>query len=413
MHGPTGMTTVVVGTGQAGFQVCASLRDQGYAGSIVLVGDEIHHPYQRPPLSKAYLDGKTDATGLLLRPEQFFRDKAIDVRVGQRAEALDRAGHRVTLASGEMLAYDHLILATGARNRILPGPGTDLDGVVQLRTLADAAALRARLDGKPRAVVLGAGFIGLEFAAVAARRGLDVTVIEMAARPMARALSPAMSAFFKQAHEQLGVRFLFGTVVQRIEGEGGRVTGVVTADGTTVPAELVLVGIGVVPNAELAAAAGLSVSNGIEVNDYLLTSDPAISAIGDCAMHPSRYGAGLPLRIESVQNAVDQARCVAKRLMGQPEPYGSVPWFWSDQGPYKLQIAGIGLPDDHAVVRGDPATGQFSVFCYGSSGLHAVESVNRPADHMAARRLLTAGRSPSPEQAADAAFDLKGFAQGV
>ena len=404
---------VVVGTGQAGFQVAASLRDLHFDGRIVLIGDEIHHPYQRPPLSKAYLDGKTDEVGLQIRPERFFADKQIDIRVGQRVTAIDRDQRRVSLETGEPLSYDHLVLATGARNRTLPGGGTGLDGVVQLRTLVDAGQLRARLAHAKRAVVLGAGFIGLEFAAVAAKRGLEVTVVEMAPRPMARALSPAMSRFFAQAHEAMGVTFVFGAVVESLAGAEGRVTGVVLADGREIPADLVLVGIGVVPNTELAAEAGLAVANGIVVDDRLTTSDAAISAIGDCAMHPSRFGAGVPLRIESVQNAVDQGRCVAKRIMGQSEPYASVPWFWSDQGPLKLQIAGIASPEDVTVLRGDPDASQFSVFCFAGSSLRAVESVNRPADHMSARRLLALGRNPTPEQAADPAFDLKGFAQGA
>ena len=404
-------TTVIVGTGQAGFQVAASLRDLNYDGRIVLVGDEIHHPYQRPPLSKAYLDGKTDEVGLQIRPERFFADRRIDIRVGQRVDRIDREQRAVVLGSGETLDYDNLVLATGSRNRVLQGSGGQLEGVVQLRTLVDAGHLRSRLDNAKKAVVLGAGFIGLEFAAVAARRGLDVTVVEMAARPMARALSPAMSQFFAGAHEGMGVKFLFGAAVDSVAGEAGRVTGVVLNDGRILPADLVLVGIGVIPNTELAAEAGLAVQNGIVVDDLLLTSDPAISAIGDCAMHPSRFGPGVPLRIESVQNAVDQGRCVAKRIVGQPEPYGSVPWFWSDQGPLKLQIAGIASPTDETVTRGDPATSQFSVFCFAGPALRAVESVNRAADHMVARRLLALGRNPTCAQVADLTFDLKAFAQ--
>ena len=404
-------SVVVIGAGQAGFQAAASLRDQKFAGSITLVGDEVEIPYQRPPLSKAYLDGKTDAAGLQLRPAKFFADREIDIVTGRRVVALDRPARAIVLQSGDTLPYDHLILAMGARNRVLQGVGAEVEGVVQLRTVGDATRLRGRLATARRVVVLGAGFIGLEFAAVAARRGLDVTVIEMAARPMARALSKEMAAFFQQAHVAMGVKFLFGAKVARVLAANGHAIGVETADGLHVPADLVLVGIGVIPNAELAAEAGLAVSNGIEVDDTLLTSDPAISAIGDCAFHPSRFGAGTPLRIESVQNAVDQARCVARRLTGEPEPYTSVPWFWSDQGALKLQIAGIASTDDRAVLRGDPASGQFSVFLYAGTALRAVESVNRPMDHMAARRLLATGLAPTPLEAEDPAFDLKGLAQ--
>lgn len=403
---------IIVGAGQAGFQAAASLRDFGFQGTITLIGDETEIPYQRPPLSKAYLAGAVDAAGLQLRPASFFATRDIAVLTGERVTRIDRALGRVEDASGRLHPYDHLILATGARNRLLPGDGASLAGVLYLRTLGDAAALKTRLDAAVRrVVVLGAGFIGLEFAAVAAKRGVEVTVVEMADRPMARALSPAMSAFFQAAHQAMGVGFQFGAKVVRLEGRDGHVTGVVLDDGQEVPADLVVVGIGVVPNAELAAEAGLPVSNGIEVDATLATPDPAVSAIGDCAVHPSRFGAGTPLRIESVQNAIDQGRCVARRITGQPEPYGAVPWFWSDQGPYKLQIVGIASPTDATVVRGDPASGQFSVFCYAGEHLRAVESVNRAQDHMAARRFLGQHRGPTPAEAADPAFDLKAFAQ--
>ena len=403
-------TVLVLGTGQAGFQVAASLREEKFDGRVVLVGDEPGLPYQRPPLSKAYLTGKADADAVRLRPDRFFAEHRLELRAGERAARIDRAGRRVVLASGEALPYDHLVLALGARNRALPVPGAELDGVVQLRTLGDAEGLRRRLETTREAVVVGAGFIGLEFAAVAAARGVAVTVVEAADRPMARSLSVAMSAFFRGAHERQGVRFVFGASVVRVLGGdgGGRATGVETADGRRFPGDLVLVGIGVVPNAELAADAGLAVADGIVVDERLGTSDPAISAIGDCARHPCRFAAGAgPVRIESVQNAVDQARCVAARLAGRTAPYGAVPWFWSDQGASKLQIAGMAAPHDRAVVRGDPAGGAFSVFCFREGGLAGVESVNRPLDHVLARKLLANGADLAPEQAADPGFDLK------
>jgi 3-phenylpropionate/trans-cinnamate dioxygenase ferredoxin reductase component len=407
-------TVLVLGTGQAGFQVAASLREEGFDGRVVLVGDEPGLPYQRPPLSKAYLTGKADANAVRLRPDKFFVEHRLELRAGERAARIDRAGRRVALASGEAIPYDHLVLALGARNRALPVPGAGLDGVAQLRTLGDAEALRGRLDAARQAVVVGAGFIGLEFAAVAAARGVAVTVVEAADRPMARSLSPAMSAFFRGAHERQDVRFVFGaTVVRVLGGEGGGLaTGVETADGRRFPADLVLVGIGVVPNAELAAEAGLAVADGIVVDEHLATDDPAISAIGDCARHPCRFAAAGtgPTRIESVQNAVDQARCVAARIAGRPAPYGAVPWFWSDQGALKLQIAGLATPHERAVVRGDPAGGAFSVFCFREGRLVGVESVNRPLDHVLARKLLANGIGLAPEQAADPRFDLKAHA---
>lgn len=405
---------VIVGAGQAGFQAAASLREAGFAGSLTLVGEEAALPYQRPPLSKAYLAGKTDARGLLLRQESFFAEHRIDHRSGTRVTGIDRAERRVQLSDGGHLAYDHLILATGTRNRALPVPGADLAGVRQLRSLDDADALRTAIEGVRRIVVVGAGFIGLEFAAVCAARGLAVTVIEAAERVMARAVAPETSEAFRAFHEEAGVRFLFGAGVTAIEGEGGRASAIRMADGQSLPADLVLVGIGVVPNQELAAEAGLAVRDGIEVDAVLATNDPAISAIGDCVRFPSRFAAGMPggdrVRIESVQNAVDQGRCLAARLTGRAAAYDAVPWFWSDQGPRKLQIAGLAAPGDASVLRRSGVG--FSVFRFRGAALSAVESVDRPADHMAARRLLASGKALTPEQAADPSFDLKALATG-
>jgi 3-phenylpropionate/trans-cinnamate dioxygenase ferredoxin reductase subunit len=406
-------TVVVIGAGQAGFQAAASLREEAFEGRVVLLGDEPDLPYQRPPLSKAYLTGKADAGLVRLRPERFYAENRVELRAGERAGAIDRAAHQVVLASGERLPYDHLIIATGARNRALPITGGALDGVFQLRTLAEAEALRRRLEGVRYAVVVGAGFIGLEFAAVVAGRGLEVTVVEAAGRVMSRAVSKPVSDCFRAAYERLGVRFVLGAAVVAILGADGRVTGVTTADGRRFPADLVLVGIGVLPNTDLAAEAGLAVADGVAVDERLLTCDPAISAIGDCAAFPCRHAGGGAVRLESVQNAVDQARCVAARLADRPTPYVSLPWFWSDQGPLKLQIAGLAAPHEQAVLRGDPAQGSFSVFCFQGGRLTGVESVNRPLDHILARRLLAGGASLTPEQVAHRSFDLKGHADGL
>lgn len=399
---------VIIGTGQAGFQAAASLRDNGFAGTIRLVGDEDGLPYQRPPLSKAYLAGTTDRSTLALRQAAFFTQANIDITTGRRAIAIDRTSRHVGLDDGIALPYDHLVLATGTRNRRLAVPGSDLDGVAYLRTATEGDWLRGRLAGVERVVIVGAGFIGLELAAFAAARGCAVTVLEAAARPMARALSTTMSSFFQRAHETAGVRFVFDAAVTRLIGPKGYVTAVETADGVRHAADLVLVGIGVVPNIELAADAGLATDNGIVVDAHLATDDPAISAIGDCAAFPQPFADGLRGRIESVQNAVDHARCVAARLTGAAQPYGAVPWFWSDQGPLKLQIAGLPAPHDHHVVRGDPDSRAFSVFCFRDGRLAGVESVNRPGDHMVGRRLL--GTALTPAQAADPTFDLKALA---
>lgn len=402
---------VIVGTGQGGYQLAASLREEGFSGPITLVGEEPGLPYQRPPLSKAYLTGKTDADGLLLRAAPFYAERGIEILAPEQAVAIDREAHLVQLRSGRALPYGHLVLATGARNRLLPVPGADLDGVFYLRSRQDADLIRARLDGARRVVVVGAGFIGLEFAAVAASLGRDVTVLEALGRPMARALSLPMSEYFQRAHEAAGLKLRFGETVIRITGEDGQATGVETADLDHVPADLVVVGIGVVPNVELAAEAGLALENGIRVDGQLSTADPAISAIGDCVGYPSTFAEGRVVRLESVQNAVDQAKCVAARLAGKPAPYGAVPWFWSDQGAMKLQMVGLTDGHDHAVLRGDPASGAFSVFCYRGDRLLGVESVNRPADHMIARRLMAKGLNLTPAEAGDVSLDLKAHAQ--
>jgi 3-phenylpropionate/trans-cinnamate dioxygenase ferredoxin reductase subunit len=408
----SGAGIVVAGAGQAGFQLAASLREGGFRDPITLVGDETALPYQRPPLSKAYLAGKTDEQGLFLRQPGFFAEHAITHRPGLRATVIDRSGRRLHLSEGQSLGYDHLVLATGARNRTLPVPGAELDGVRQLRGLADADALKSAIASARNIVVVGAGFIGLEFAAVAAARGLSVTVIEAADRPMARAVSPEIGEFFRGAHEAMGVRFAFGAGVTAILGRGGRAAAVALADGGELAADLVLVGIGVVPNRELALEAWLPAEDGVRVDAFLATPDPAISAIGDCARFPSPFARGLTpdgtVRIESVQNAIDQGRCLAARLIGKPAPYGALPWFWSDQGPHKLQIAGLAGPGDASVVRGSGAA--FSVFRFRDGALSAVESVDRAADHMIARRLLATGTTLNPEQAANPAFDLKALA---
>ncbi|MBS7542185.1 NAD(P)/FAD-dependent oxidoreductase [Ancylobacter oerskovii] len=400
------MSVVVIGAGQAGFQLAASLREAGYEEPITLVGDEPVLPYQRPPLSKAYLKGEVGVDHLELRPAAFFADHRIGLAHG-RVVAVDRAARRVTLEGDGKLPYGHLVFATGARNRVLPVPGAELDGVFYLRTLAEADAVRAVLPAAGRVVVIGAGFIGLEFAAVARKLGHEVVVVEAAPRVLGRALGGVMSDFFAGEHRAMGSTLMLGAGVARLVGEGGRVVAVETAEGERVAADLVVVGIGVVPNVELAAAAGLSVDNGIAVDARLLTEDPEISAIGDVASYPSRHADNVRVRLESVQNAADQGRCVAARLTGRAHDYTAVPWFWSDQADLKLQMVGLSRPGDAEVVRGDPASRRFSVFRFREERLVAIESVNRPADHMLGRRLLTGIPSLTPAQAGDEGFDLK------
>jgi 3-phenylpropionate/trans-cinnamate dioxygenase ferredoxin reductase subunit len=401
---------VIVGAGHAGFQLAASLRQGGFDGAIVLLGDEPVLPYQRPPLSKDYLDGKIGLDLLLMRPEAFYRDHRIDYLPGARAAEIDTAGRQLRLASGETLGYDHLVLATGARNRVPPLPGIELDGVCYLRNLAETDELRQRLAAAEHIVVIGAGFIGLEFAAVARGKGKPVRILELTDRVMGRVVCPVTSEFFAAAHRQSGVEFSFGAQAVRIAGEGGRVDHLELASGERLDADLVLVSIGVVPNGELATAAGLAVANGIVVDAQLATADPAISAIGDCCAFPSVHAEGNMTRLEAVQNAADHARCVADRILGKPRPYTALPWFWSEQGPLRLQIAGLTAGHDHTVLRGSVESSEFSVFCYRAGALLGIESVNRPADHAHARRLLSVGRQVTPEQAADANFDLRAAA---
>jgi 3-phenylpropionate/trans-cinnamate dioxygenase ferredoxin reductase subunit len=398
-------TVLIVGAGHAGFQAAASLRQHGYKERICLVNDEAHIPYQRPPLSKAYLKGEGRPDSLMFRPDKFYRDQNIEL-MADRAASIDRGAQKLLLASGASLDFGHLILATGARNRLLDIPNANLADVRYLRILDESEALRQRIASGQRVVVIGAGFIGLEFAATARAKGLEVDVIELGARVMARAVTAEISDYFQERHTAAGIRIHLGVQATSIESDGVNVTGVSLSDGRHVPADLVVVGVGVLPNVELAAEAGLPVAAGVVVDEQLLTADPNISAIGDCALFASpRFGDSL--RLESVQNATDHARCVAARLTGDARTYDGLPWFWSDQGDDKLQIAGLTTGYDRVVVRGDRAQRSFSAFCYKSGQLVGVESINRAADHVFGRKILGLNRSIEPEQAADPSFDLK------
>jgi 3-phenylpropionate/trans-cinnamate dioxygenase ferredoxin reductase subunit len=398
---------VIVGAGHAGVQAAASLREEGVEAPIVLLSDEKELPYQRPPLSKAFLKGETDLHGLPLRAESFFRDNAIDLRLGARAESIDRAARRVETRDG-IIPYGHLILATGSRHRRLDVPGVELPDVHKLRTLADAAAIRARLKPGVRLVVIGAGFIGLEIAATAKGLGAEVTVVEIA-RLMGRAVSPLLSEFYLKAHSASGVGFRLGVGVAAIRGVG-KAEAIELTSGEVLPADLVVLGIGVLAEDGLARAAGLECANGVVVDALLQTSDPAISAIGDCADFPN-VALGFRTRLESVQNATDQGRCVAARLAGKPAPYDALAWFWSDQGDIKMQIAGLSHGVDRWALRGDAAAGAFSAFGFRSGKLAVVESVNRTGDHAAAKRIIGTNKTLTPEDAANLAFDLRALAK--
>ena len=401
---------IVAGTGHAGFGVAAALREMGYAGRIVMIGDEPHRPYQRPPLSKGYLQGASDDAKLAMRSETFYAEKNLQLVLSRRLTALDRGRRCLVLDDGSEHEYGHLVLAVGARNRPLRLPGVELRGVHYLRTLEDARAIKGALASARNAVVVGAGFIGLEFAATAAKLGLNVTVVEVADRALARALTPEIAAIVAREHRSHGVRLMFSTEVRKMVGAEGAVVAVQIGGDVEIPADLVVVGIGVLPNSELADAAGLVVRNGIVVDELLATSDPDISAVGDCAAHPNAFAGGATVRIESVQNATDQARCLAARLVGKAAPYRSVPWFWSDQGNMKLQIAGLTAGYDQVVLRGSPDSAACSAFCFKQGQLLGVESLNKPGDHLTGRRLLAQHSSITAAQAADEAFDLKSLA---
>lgn len=397
---------VVAGAGQAGFQLAFSLRSRGYEGAITLIGEEPHLPYQRPPLSKAFLAGKQELRHLALRPAPYYASQRIDFMAGETVASIDRVARRVVLSSGRTVPYETLVLALGARVRPLPIPGAQLDGVCYLRSLDHAVAIRTRLQEARAVVVIGGGFIGLELGAVARSQGKDVTVLEMQPRLMPRVVSPLISDYYAKLHASQGVQVKLGAMPVEISASNGRLNTLVLSDGERIAADLIVAGIGVLPNVALAQDAGLETANGIVVNEYLRTDDPCIYAIGDCAAHPNPFAGGR-VRIESVQNAVDQAECVAAAICGQPRAYEDVPWFWTDQFDVKLQMAGLSGGYDCSVTRGDPESRKFSVFYFRGKRLVAVDSINRPADHIAARKLLAARSRLTPEQAADESVDLK------
>ena len=396
---------VIVGTGQAGFETAAALRASGYQDPVTLIGDEAHLPYQRPPLSKGFILDKQGMDEIELRPAQFFDDHRIDLLTGVRVTAIDRASKRVSLDAGADKSYDALVLACGARNRLLGVPGADLDGVLYLRTLDESRTVKQRLLDAHAVVVVGGGFIGLEIAASARSLGKSVTVLEAQPRLMPRVVAPLVSDFYATLHAGRGVTVVCDAGVTGIAGDAQART-VTLSNGASYPADLVVVGIGVVPNTELAHGAGLATGNGIVVDDYLQTSDPAIFAIGDCAEHPNPFCGGRT-RLESVQNAADQGRTVAATIAGRRTRYHAVPWFWTDQYEVRLQMAGLSHGYDDAVTRGNPDAQKFSVYYFKESRLIAVDSINRPADHIVARRLLASHATVTPAQAADEEVNLK------
>lgn len=414
-------TTLIVGACQAGVQIASSLRELGDTDPIVIVGEEAHRPYQRPPLSKGWLKGELEPDDVILRTREWFAGQGIDLVSGDRVATIQRGADGSGVAQtlgGRSIPFTRLALATGASVRRLPLPGTDYRGVYYLRDADDAIALGPALGEErvQRVVVVGGGFIGLEAAAAARQLGKDVTVVEGTGRLIGRAVSEQTSAFYLDAHRRRGAQVLLGVRIAAILGEDasaagrrGSVTGVELADGTVIPADLVVIGIGVLPRVELAVQLGLEVAGGIVVDEACRTSDGRTVAAGDCTVMPNPYPLGLggSVRIESVNNALEQAKIAAATLLGREASYSTVPWFWSDQADLKLQIAGLSAGFDQVVLRGDPDTEKFGVLYYRDGRLIAADCVNKPAEFMAIRHALMKGQTIPPDAAADTDVPLK------
>lgn len=396
---------VIAGAGHAAGQVVATLRQEKFGGDIFLIGDEPYLPYQRPPLSKKFLAGEMPAERLLLKPASFYDDAQIELRLETRITAIDRDSQTVSCEDGNEVAYDKLILALGSRARTLAMEGVQLKQVHYLRTISDVESIRAELDAGRRMVIVGGGYIGLEVAAVARSLGLEVTVVEMADRVMSRVVSPEISDFFQLEHTSKGVRFRLSTRVRAFAGNR-RLKSVVLDDGEEIRADLVVIGAGILPNTELALQAGLEVADGIVVDDRCQTSDPHVYAVGDCTAHPNGIY-GRQLRLESVHNALEQAKTAARNICGKKSHYCEVPWFWSDQFDLKLQIAGLSDGYDDIVIRGNPANRAFACLYLREGRLIAVDAVNFPKDFMQSKALIAAGAIIAKERLSDADISLK------
>jgi 3-phenylpropionate/trans-cinnamate dioxygenase ferredoxin reductase subunit len=397
---------LILGAGHAGGTAAALLRQYGYAGAITLVGEEPIPPYQRPPLSKAWLKGEADADSLALKPLEFYAEAAIEFKPSLRAVKLARSDKTVTLSDGQVLSYDILIIATGARAIKLPIPGADLDGVLELRTAADAELLKATIGPGKRLAVIGGGYIGLEAAASGRALGADVVVIEREDRLLARVACEALSTFFHDYHRTHGVEFVLGAGVESFVGEAGHVTGVKLADGRVVACDAILVGVGAAPNDEIAREAGLETARGIVVDLEARTSDPAVFAIGDVTHRPMPIYERM-FRMESVPNALEQAKQAAAAIVGRAAPAGEVPWQWSDQYDLKLQIAGYAFDVDEVLLRGDPASGKFAIFHLKGDQVQSVEAINSPPEFMMGRQLIGNRKPVSKLKLADTSVSMK------
>lgn len=406
---PGAKTLVIVGASYAGVQLAATARELGFEEPITILGDERHAPYQRPPLSKGLLTGKTTLDQLQLRGPDFFTQNRIDLQLGQRAAAVDAGARTVTLADGRTLGYGWLALTTGARCRPFTVPGAELDGVVELRTLDDALRVADAANRTKRACVIGGGFIGLEVASALRTRGVEVTVVEAQPHLLTRSFPPIMSAYVENAHRRRGIELLTGRGVRALHGTNGQVDAVELTDGHRVDCDLVVLGVGVLPNVELAQAARLAVDNGIVVDAFGRTSAPRVLSAGDVASMAIAPVPGGPtrVRLESIQAANDGARAAASVVVGREQPNTAVPWFWSDQFDLKFQMAGLPVHGDEVVTRGDIASDKFSLFYLRDGVLVGAHSVNKPAEHMQSRKLIAARAQPTATQLADSSFDLK------
>lgn len=400
---------LIVGAGHAGAQCAIALRQLKFEGSIALLGDEPDLPYERPPLSKDYLSGDKEWERMLIRPAAFWDERAVQMLLGRRVLSIDPAAHEVTTDSGETIGYGALVWATGGRPRMLPIPGGDLPGVQGVRTRADADAMKAATATVDDVVVIGGGYIGLEAAAVLTKLGKKVTVLEALDRVLARVAGEPISRFYEAEHRAHGVDVRLGVAVAGIEGHG-HASGVRLANGEIIPSGLVIVGIGIVPNVEPLLVAGAAGDNGVAVDDHNRTSLPDVYAIGDCASHTNSFCDGAEIRLESVQNANDQATTVAKSIIGDPAPYHAVPWFWSNQYDLKLQTVGLSTGYDQVVVRGDPANRTFSVIYLKRGRVIALDCVNSVKDYVQGRALVVAGATPDPADLSNTSLPLKELA---
>ncbi|MEQ1887848.1 MAG: FAD-dependent oxidoreductase [Alphaproteobacteria bacterium] len=403
-------TYVIVGAGHAAGQVAQSLRSSacGFTGRLVMIGEEAHLPYQRPPLSKKFLAGELDIDRVYFKPPSFYEKFNIETMLNSRADSIDRVAKRVSLSDGRSITYDKLIFTTGSRVRTISAPGVELPGIFYLRTVADVEAIRAYLKADSKLVIVGGGYIGLEVAAVMVSRGLDVTVVEMAPTVLARVVDKQVAEYFASVHRQAGVKIENGVAVQGFAGNG-KVERVLCADGREFPADVVIIGVGIVPNVELAQAAGLACDNGIVVDEFGRTQDPDIFAAGDCANHPNRL-LDRRLRLESVHNALEQGKTAALAMCGKLVEYAQVPWFWSDQYDLKLQIVGLSGSHDKVIIRGSMTNHAFAAFYLQGNVIIAVDAVNSPQEFMASRQLVANKTPVDLEKLADAKIHMNAVA---